>query len=640
MKVLLISMPYGALERQALGISLLKAQLTREGIPCNIRYLNFAFSEFIGADEYRWVNYSLPYTAFAGDWSFVKALYGEQPGARNLYVREILQNCWQLASDDVARLLRISGLTEPFLAYCMAALPWQEYGLVGFTSTFEQNIASLALAKRLKQAYPRVAIAFGGANWEANMGLELHHRFSFVDYVCSGEAESSFPALVRAIQKPASSHPNLRKIPGLVFREQGKSVSTGPSEGVKDMDGLPFPDYSDYFRDLEQCTAGTSVVPTMLFESSRGCWWGAKSHCTFCGLNGGSMAFRSKSSGRVIEELRYLTQCWRLEFVEAVDNILDMKYFQDLLPSLARARLGVQIFYEVKANLSRRQVELLRASGINRIQPGIESLSDRVLKLMRKGSTSLGNIQLLKWCREYQISVDWNLLYGFPGETKQDYDQMLELLRAIRFLAPPTACGPVRMDRFSPYYESPLQFGMTHVRPMIAYKHLYPFSDESLRQIAYYFDYDYAPEVDPRGAPEKVIRFVEQWQQEPERGCLTAVERGDDSLVLVDTRSDRLLTGLVLKDVEKAAYQYCDEAHSANNVARHLRNLFPQAPPADEPVVAFLDSLVANRLMVTDGMRYLSLGVYADRPTNVAVAAQRPSLKGTGSGAEKTLVVL
>ena len=640
MKVLLVNMPYGALERQALGLSLLKARLGECGIDCDIRYLNFAFAEFIGADDYRWVNYEIPYTAFAGDWSFVGALYGEKPGARERYIRNVLQETWHLSTDEIRRLLRISAMTEPFLTHCMAAIPWGEYGLIGFTSTFEQNLASLAMAQRLKDTYHDIPIVFGGANWEGAMGLELHRRFPFVDYACSGEAEYTLPSLVHAIQESDGSHDAHRRIPGLIFREEGISASTGPPEVFKQMDNLPFPDYSDYFHELAQCTVGSSVVPTLLFESSRGCWWGAKSHCTFCGLNGSNMTFRSKSPARAIEELRYLTQTWQLEFVEAVDNILDMKYFQHMLPLLAEAGLRVQMFYEVKANLTRQHVEILRASGVNRIQPGIESLSDHVLQLMRKGSTALGNIQLLKWCREYEVSADWNLLYGFPGETKRDYEQMLRLLEAIRFLAPPTACGPVRMDRFSPYFESPGQYGMTHVQPMKVYKHLYPFPEESVRQIAYYFDYDYTPEADPRGAAEEVRRFVAEWQREPERGCLTAIERDDGSLVLLDTRSDRLMPEVVLTGMEKTAYEYCDVAHSAEGIAKHLHDLYPQVPSTEEAVTAFLASLVANHMMIRDGKRYLALAVYVDRPKSVRDALQPSAPTAEVPTEQKTLVVL
>lgn len=604
-KVLLVSMPFGALERQALGISLLKACLAERGIACDIRYLNFAFAEFVGAEEYRWVNYELPYTAFAGDWSFTAALYGDQPGAAERYVREILEQQWRLGPNSIQRLMRVRAMVEPFLNHALSAVPWHEYRLVGFTSTFEQNIASLALARRLKERYPGLAVAFGGANWEAEMGLELHRRFPFVDYVCSGESEDSFPALVQAVGRTKPDVRKLAGIPGLVYRRGGKSCYTGPAEMIRNMDALPVPDYTDYFRDLAGCTAGASVLPTLLIETSRGCWWGAKSHCTFCGLNGGSMAFRSKSPKRALEELSRQVRRWRVDMVEAVDNILDMRYFHEFLPELARSDLGVNIFYEVKANLTRRQIAMLRDAGVNRIQPGIESLSDHVLRLMRKGTTGLRNIQMMKWCKEYGVAADWNLLYGFPGETRQDYAQTLEILRAIRFLPPPTACGPVRLDRFSPYFQTPDHFGMVNVRPIPAYAHLYPFPPESLHEIAYYFDYDYAPGADPRGFADEVIAYSAAWQQQPENGAVTAVNGADGELVLVDTRSDRLRPELVLTGPERAAYEICDEQHPASGVARRLR--YPE-----NQVKGFLDSMVANRFMVSDGTNYLSLAVYPD----------------------------
>jgi ribosomal peptide maturation radical SAM protein 1 len=288
-----------------------------------------------------------------------------------------------------------------------------------------------------------------------------------------------------------------------------------------------------------------------------------------------------------------------------------------VLPELVRSKLGVQIFYEVKANLSRRQIAQLRDAGVTRIQPGIESLSDHVLRLMRKGTTGLRNIQLMKWCKEYGVMADWNLLYGFPGETREDYRQTLHLLPQIRHLPPPTACGPVRMDRFSPYFQTPEQFGMRNVRPIKSYRHLYPFSPESRHNIAYYFDYDYEKGADPTGFADDVIRYAAAWQQYPEHGNVTAVEREGGKLILIDTRADRARPELTLTGLEKDAYEYCDEQHTAQSVARHLGQ-------EENPVRGFLDSLVANKLMVTDGASYLSLATYAEG-TNLPAAKAQPA---------------
>jgi ribosomal peptide maturation radical SAM protein 1 len=601
-------MPFGALEHQAIGISLLKARLAEANIACDIRYLTFAFAEFIGYEEYQWVSFELPYTSFAGDWAFTRGLYSERPDIDGRYIQEVLRDTWQLDEPAIRRIMRIRSFVPHYLDYCMAAVPWQEYAIVGFTSTFAQNLASLALASRIKAAHPAITIVFGGANWEAEMGQELHRQFQYVDYVCSGEADESFPALVRHLLADAPIDSGM-PIPGIVYRAGGESIASGPARLISALDDLPIPDFSDYFADLGQSTIAAHVLPCILFETSRGCWWGAKSHCTFCGLNGGTMAFRSKSARRALDELEYLVDRWQVDLVVTVDNILDMRYFNDLLPTLAEARRPMRIFYEVKANLSRKQIAMLAAAGVYRIQPGLESLSDHVLQLMHKGTTALRNIQLLKWCKEYGIDVMWSILYGFPGETREDYLGILDLLPAIRFLTPPTVYTRIRLDRFSPYYDAAEAHGFRNVRPIAPYRYLYPFDDASLSRIAYCFDYDYAPDADPTGYAEEIFAYLRAWQRAPEPGLPLASIQPDGTLALVDTRSDALCPEIILSGSEQAAYLYCDELRSAAAVTRYLRAHYPELQFTEPQVIAFLDTLVANRLMVTDRVHYLSLAI-------------------------------
>src|SRR6478609_9848808 len=148
-RVLLVSMPWHALDRPSLGLSLLKAGLERDGHRCDVRYLGFGFADSIGLDDYLWVHGELPYTAFAGDWVFTEALYGARPAVDDDYVDRVLRREWRRPQTDVERLHRIRARVEPFLQHC-DTLPWQDYDVVGFTSTFEQNIASLAMAQRVK----------------------------------------------------------------------------------------------------------------------------------------------------------------------------------------------------------------------------------------------------------------------------------------------------------------------------------------------------------------------------------------------------------------------------------------------------------------------------------------------------------
>ncbi|MCP4001586.1 MAG: RiPP maturation radical SAM protein 1, partial [Gammaproteobacteria bacterium] len=391
-------MPFVGVDRPAIGLGLLKAQLNHAGIPCDIRHLTFSLASFIGLEDYIWISDGLSYTAFVGDWLFTGFLYGKRPQEELAYAEEILVKTWKLTLNDIKRILKIRVYCGHFLDYCMESIPWSDYSVVGFTSTFTQNIASLALAKRIKRLHPDITIIFGGANWEGEMGHALHEKFDFVDFVCSGEADKSFPALISGLGTPGFKSD---KVPGLVYRRNGTSVSTGQTALVTDLNKLPYPDYDEFFRDYLDNPVTSELIPNLLFETSRGCWWGAKRRCKFCGLSGSSYAFRSKDADRAIKEICYLQDRYGCNILQAVDNIFDMKYFKTLLPKIVKEELNLSLFYEVKANLTREQVRQLAEAGIDSVQPGIESLSDHILKLMNKGITALQNIQLLKWCKEY-----------------------------------------------------------------------------------------------------------------------------------------------------------------------------------------------------------------------------------------------
>jgi ribosomal peptide maturation radical SAM protein 1 len=557
-KVLLLSMPFGALERQALGLSLFKARLEGEGVPCDVRYLTFAFADLISVEEYCWFSTELPHTAFVGEWVFTPCLYGPNARSQALYIRSVLRGLWRFDDSSVDRILRAQAMAPHFIEYCLQSVPWDDYALVGFTSTFEQNIASLALARRLKVEHHHVKVVFGGANWEGEMGLEFHRRFPFVDYACMGEADESFPMLVQLLLANRLKGKARAAIPGLIYRSDGKTVLTRSHEPVRDLDALPIPDYSDYFRDFDHSSASTCVVPTLLFESGRGCWWGEKRHCMFCGLNGATMAFRAKSSQRTLREIEHLVTRWQIDQVQAVDNVVPMNYFNDFFPVLVDVERPVRLFYEVRANLSREHVKILRDAGVLHVQPGIESFNNHILKLMRKGTTALQNIQFLKWCKEYGVQADYNLLYGFPGETSEDYRELFQFLRAVRFLNPPTGCGPIRLDRFSPYFEEAEVHGISNVRPIPPYSHLYPFGDESVRKVAYYFDYDLTLGTIPVDQSAELLRWVEDWKTHPEPGTLQAFERPDGTLALLDRRSQAIRSSAVLQGMDKAVYDYCD----------------------------------------------------------------------------------
>ena len=297
--VLLISMPFGPLQMPSIGLGLLKSALQRDGISVRDLYFTLDMAARIGVEAYLGICLGQHSTTdLLGEWLFERELHGvHDPERERAYLRDVIAGATpEHAKGDMS----FAALGEPwkehllewrdqskFLDACLEEVLSHSPRLVGFTSAFQQNVASLALARRIKQAAPQTIVCMGGSNCEGVMAAELLRQYPFLDAVLSGEGDSIFPAFVKTVLAgdSLSAWPGLhhrlptRALP--VLRESACSTAAA----VQDMDSLPIPDYSGFFERFHNTDLDRQIEPHVLFESSRGCYWGAVSHCTFCGLN-------------------------------------------------------------------------------------------------------------------------------------------------------------------------------------------------------------------------------------------------------------------------------------------------------------------------------------------------------------------
>jgi ribosomal peptide maturation radical SAM protein 1 len=612
--VLLINMPFGLNYIPSLGLSLLKQAVKRKGYSALIKYYALKFTKLIGEGIYFSISEGKP-TDLLGEWLFSGTLFENLPEDTQ-YISNILNNNpakhvrnkfgTSLSAEDSIRLIKdIKSKAEPFINNCLEEIISINPKIVGFSTSFQQNIASLALAKRIKKNLPETVIIFGGANCEGEMGIEIIKKFPFVDIVFSGEADEVFPELVAKI----INKENYSELPGVICSENLHLRSSGliNSPMVKDMDSLPFPDYDDYFEQFEEYKIIEQNDPLLLFESSRGCWWGEKSHCTFCGLNGNNMLHRSKSSERLIAEIKYIKDKYKITRFAATDNILDLSHFKDFIPALAREKLNLKIFYEVKSNLTKEQLRLLREADIIEIMPGIESLSTHVLELMKKGVKSIQNIQLLKWCKELGISTSWNILYGFPGETKEDYYEMAELIPKISHLNPLYSVGPITLHRFSPNFNYPDNFGIQDIRPVDSYNYIYPFERESIYNLAYQFTYSYQAEENFDQVIVDIKNELAKWKVNSDTLGLFYIDQ-EDALIVFDLRLEAQQPYFILYAKERFLYILCDGIKPFQKIKAEYSRFFETE--ADETEInIMLDSLISKSLMIRENNSYLSLAI-------------------------------
>lgn len=495
-KVTLVCCPFLSLQRPALGVSLLKAGLERKGITCDIRYINLEYADFEDTAFCQKMAEGVRTHFLLGEWIFSHLIQGfanERP------VDEGMDWVSSRAPEPlVKRMAAAKARASQFVDQQAQAILAGAPDIVGFSSSFQQNCASLSIAARVKELSPDTVICFGGANLEGPMGQTTLKHFTQIDVVFSGEADNTFPDFVTSFAANGN----------VLDSDTEHFIEGNP---ISEMDALPVPDYSDYFGTLTVKSYRDRVLPALTFESSRGCWWGAKHHCTFCGLNGRGMGFRSKSADRVSSEIGFLRKTWQVTRFTATDNIMDMGHLRTVFHQENDALDECHFFYEIKANLSTDQLRQLGEAGVTWVQPGIESMDDDILKRMNKGVRALQNVLLLRSAKELGLRVAWNILSGFPGEQPEQYDEMAVLLERLQHFEPPAGVAQLRVDRFSPYHKDPIGLGFGPLRPARAYGHIYRLPDDELMNLAYFFEADRADGLKPAEYIAPVADVVTRW---------------------------------------------------------------------------------------------------------------------------------
>ena len=604
-------MPFVDIDTPSIQIGLLKSIAASAGFPVTNYHFSLDFARWIGTCRYSAL--AQHRGALVGDWLFSAAAFGSRvPRLNHRFLDDFGPELTALLQpvhpEPVEWLWQLHRREVPaFVDHLLDSVPWGRYRVVGFTSCFQQNVASFALANRIKERHEDVCIVFGGANFDGEMGRELVRDIGCIDYAIAGEADETFVQFLSCI----ADQEDPVAVPGVISRRNGGIVGGAPASLIRELDPLPTPDYSDFFARAEHLGLVSTSSRDQIripFESSRGCWWGQKHHCTFCGLNGAGMSFRAKTPARVFQELNELAVRHRTFQFDAVDNILSMNHLDEVLPRLVDEQVTYTLFYETKSNLRREQIRTLRRAGVRTIQPGIESLSSRVLSLMRKGVSASQNVNLLRWARYYGIRVIWNLLWGFPGEAEEDYQQQAELMPRLVHLQPPLSSSRIWMERFSPIYFDREHFPVRRLKAERSYSYVYPESID-LDQIAYFFDYEFEsalPEEAYQGVSIASRLWRQAWQRaEPPRFTF----RFSPGLIRVHDGRACPATGYTLTGPLATIYAMCSEAPRAiGSIAEQVASSW-----STPRVESALNELSASGLMMRDGDRYLSLALPDDQ---------------------------
>ena len=249
-RVALVCMPFASADRPSIQLGLLAELARNAGWQADVHQLNLRLAAHLGPETYEHMCERRSH--MTGEWLFGRAAFGaDAPGDEQTYYAHFPGEFdW---AEEIGRDLSFftdlrTKQLPAFIDDCIDAVDWGSYSLVGFSSLFQQNVASLALSRGIKERHPSVKIIFGGANMEGEMGREYARAFPFVDYVVSGEGDEAFPTLLRVLA--AGGRPF--SIPGVIVRTAYGLQDGGDGRPVKDLDALPIPQYGPYFDQVDQ----------------------------------------------------------------------------------------------------------------------------------------------------------------------------------------------------------------------------------------------------------------------------------------------------------------------------------------------------------------------------------------------------
>jgi ribosomal peptide maturation radical SAM protein 1 len=318
------------------------------------------------------------------------------------------------------------------------------------------------------------------------------------------------------------------------------------------------------------------------------------------------MGYRQMSAANAVRQFEDLFRyAGDFKKYECVDNILPKNYVAEVFPHIDPPE-DIDIFYEVKADLTEEDMAMLAAKRVVTVQPGIEAMNTGTLKLMKKGTSAFRNVSFLKSCNLYAIMPAWNLLVGFPGEQEDVFIKYLADIPKLLHLPPPGGSFPVRFDRFSPYFMKAEQYGLK-LQPYNFYEYVYPFDKESITNLAYYFqNTDYAAAYN-----KAMIRWlgklqmaVAEWNSRWSTSTTLFPELyfpdEDNPSLVVDTRSGKH----VEHDVGELGGKVL-AAMTKPTSATMLTKIIKDMPDFDAASV--LTKLQEKNLLFNEGSRFVSL---------------------------------
>jgi len=320
----------------------------------------------------------------------------------------------------------LDGIAESFtLANIRTQIEEFNPDVIGFALFTHKVFDAEEIARQAKEINPKVRIVAGGAHATALPRRTLL-EFSHIDFVVSGEGELTLNELISAFEQEKNG--DFSNIKGLTWKSADGIVRNPNREIIKDLDALPFPEWSVFplnrYRTMYSANRQSLELPVI---ASRGC----RGRCWFCfRLTGGRV--RRRTPRNVLEEIQRNIREYNAKQIIFFDTAFtsDQDFTKALCREFQEARLPDVVTWVCETRVDTVDpyiLKLLKQSGCTHISYGVESGSQKVLDSNNKKTTVKQACEAVRWAKEAGLQVDVNFILGLPYETRETLKQTRSL---------------------------------------------------------------------------------------------------------------------------------------------------------------------------------------------------------------------